>query len=344
MADLRTEKPAGPGGKRQSLDAQVEEMLHDIEGASPFVVRAAQPPEDLDPSDPVELEFNEDNAAPGVSAAVESHEEEHDDQLVEQVEQTVAEQEQRQVAEEEAAVRRMRLSRVLAAAIAALVVLAIVVGALICFNTCRPQEQHADPSALDTASAGAEVVEFRPVEASEVPTAALWFGKKLSAVKKNAPASLVFEDELEEAADMGADGFKYMSEASVTSSLGEQAMTFTFGLDEGKRIVYAYCAFDLDVLGVADARLEQLAADDTVPRSLLSGLGVDTAGIPVQALTAQENTMPRTVDEVESCEFEGETGLARSPQSWTLTESYDHTVGKLAGDNSVMRTIVVELL
>ena len=45
----------------------------------------------------------------------------------------------------------------------------------------------------------------------------------------------------------------------------------------------------------------------------------------------------------EVAEFSGTTNIEGVPSTWKVTETYDHTAGVTLGDNSVIRTLSVDL-
>ena len=111
-------------------------------------------------------------------------------------------------------------------------------------------------------------------------------------------------------------------------------------------INYVFASFDLDAFGVADAKFDELAASKVVAASILTGIGLDNAVVDSAQLTITGNpqaVISRDTSGQEVAEFSGTTNIEGVPSTWKVTETYDHTAGVTLGDNSVIRTLSVDL-
>ena len=102
-----------------------------------------------------------------------------------------------------------------------------------------------------------------------------------------------------------------------------------------------YAAFDLDALSVSGSTFEELAGSSVIASSLLTALGLPEDKVAALSLDSSED--PGAIVAKEQAQFKGGTGMDAAPTSYKLTETYDHAVGRTLGDNSVMRTALVEL-
>jgi len=97
---------------------------------------------------------------------------------------------------------------------------------------------------------------------------------------------------------------------------------------------------------VADAKFDELAASKVVAASILTGIGLDNAVVDSAQLTITGNpqaVISRDTSGQEVAEFSGTTNIEGVPSTWKVTETYDHTAGVTLGDNSVIRTLSVDL-
>lgn len=127
---------------------------------------------------------------------------------------------------------------------------------------------------------------------------------------------------------------------------GETLASITFGLNAAGNIDYIFASFDLDAFGVADAKFDELIASKVVASSILTGIGIDPAAVESAQLTIVENpqaVLSRDTGAQEVAEFTGPTNIEGVPGTWKVTETYDHTAGVTVGDNSVIRTLSVDL-
>ena len=243
--------------------------------------------------------------------------------------------------EMQAANRRRRLLRVLlAVCIVALVAAAAVLGVLVYNGTLSPNLQGSDTEELSSPAAGSEEVDFEPVDSTSIPQLVSAFGLTIDEVTELYDADLSLAAESTEATDERAADMVEMREGDILDLEGEQIASVGLGLDADGQVVYLYCLFDLDVLAVADATFDELAASDVVAASLLEALGMDESAVGTATLSTDD---PGTSadDTLQEVAFQGATGLD-APQSFELVESYDATIGEVTGDNSVMRTALVE--
>ena len=330
------------------LDAEAERLLRDIESTSPFVLRTSNP-EDLDPSDVGEPAVpGTRQAADGTERVPEGFEEEtHVDEpafhIATDAERALEVQQEQEKAEEEAQQRRHRLRNTLIVVVFVLLIVAGGIGAFIFGANIGNDSSQPQTQTMPADNPEAESTSFQPVDPSMLPKLATLFGSGLEEVESATRGKLAVSNDIQEQRQGDVASMRYSVAASITTVSGETAANVTLGLDENKRLVYVHSSFDLDVLQVADADFRALASDGTVAASLLTGMGVDAVSAPPSALSVKDGAI-NTLGDVENCEFDGETGLDTAPQTWKLLESYDHAAGKAAGDNRVMRTIVVELV
>ena len=239
--------------------------------------------------------------------------------------------------------RRRKLRKVLAIAIACLVVLASAGVAFFLLDNGdgRPQD---DATQLD---GGGEVSRdaFSGISADALPTFTEYFGQPVSALVKASDGRIVLDGGTQASSDPEVPALVSLQKARLDDASGNKVASLAFGLDSSAKIVYAYCSGDLDALHVASVGFETLLSDKTVAASYLVACGMREVDAQAAALTLKEKPDCRsgTGADGDSAVFSGKTGFTTAPTTWKLMEKYDKSVGKTLGDNSVLRTITVEL-
>ncbi len=246
--------------------------------------------------------------------------------------------------------RRQSLKRILIIAIALLVILAIAgIGTAIFLNS---NSQTSDNASLTSDEQSTQTAKFSPINQDALPSFAAYFGKPLSDLVSAYDKRIVLNGEKSESNDPEIPALVSLQHANLFDSQNTNIGTLAFGLDENDALVYVYCMADLDAMHVADASFEQLIADKTLPVSFLIACGIKQGVANTAALSQQEK--PTCINDAKAQEggenpnlnaafFTGQTGQTQAPQTWKLTEKYDGSIGKTLGDNSVLRTVTVEL-
>ena len=242
--------------------------------------------------------------------------------------------------------KRRGLKRTLLIMLIILLVIAAGIGVAVWLNATHPNIEQSDTQALSTSDAGAVATQFQPVDSTKLVNLSSLVGIRLKDAKSQAGKSLVFSKGTEDTGDDRIPSLEKIASATMPDASGQTLASIALGTDKDGVVVYAYAAYDLDALSVADATFEELANDKTVLSSLLAGNGVTVDALNRSKLTIAENPKALTSTDTSSqerAEFSGKTGLDRVPKHWTAAEVYDHTTGEVLGDNSVMRTIIIEL-
>ena len=313
------------GATGQNLDEQVDEVIKDIESNSSFMLRKEPDAEVFDPGD-----IHPDDLADDINP------------LDEDFAGTEAVEEEKLEAAER---HRRRLRSVLIVFVVILALIAAVIGVFIWQGSLAPDVKPSDTEALATGAAGKDEATFAPIENEGIPQLAGLYGKTVKQARSSCGDALVIDGKAEKARDSRVKAMTTLVNGKIVDGSGMQIADVAFGLDKKNKIVYTYCSFDLDQLEVADATFEDLVASDVVPRSLLEAVGIKESALEGAALTIEK--APNAVtshegDAKQQAVFKGKTGV-KHPGTWQLTETYDQTVGQTLGDNSVMRTLLVEL-
>lgn len=329
------------------LDEQVDQVIRDIEANSSFMLRKEPDAEMFDPDD-----FHPDDLEPDADlleedfAGTEAVDELPESIEVAEAEEEEAEEELTEEEKEQAAERhRRRLRTILTVFIVILVLIAAIIGVFIWQGSLAPDVEQSDTEALTTSSAGTGNVTFAPVQTDAIPQLAAVFGKTAKQAQAASDGHLTLEGKAEKAADKRVKAMTQIVNGKLVDENGTSLADVGLGLDKKGKVVYVYCSFDLDALEVADATFGELAASDVVPRSLLEKLGVGQAALQNATLSAAGDPAAVTGGEADAKQqavFKGSTG-GKTPSSWQVTETYDRSVGQTLGDNSVMRTLLVEL-
>ncbi len=340
-------RPDAGASAARGIDEQVDEVIKDIESNSSFMLRKEPDAEVFDPGD-----IHPDDLAEDVDlleddfAGTEAVDELADGIEVAQEQQAAPEPELTEEEKLEAVEsHRRRLRTVLIVFVVILVLIAAVIGVFIWQGSLAPDVKPSDTEALATGAAGKDEASFAPVENKAIPQLATVYGKTVKQARSACGSTLVIEGKAEKARDSRVKAMTKLVNGKIVDENGAQVADVAFGLNKKSKIVYVYCSFDLDQLEVADATFEDLVASDVVPRSLLEAVGVKKSALESAALTVEK--APKAVtsqegDAKQQAVFKGSTGL-KGLDVWQLTETYDQTVGQTLGDNSVMRTLLVEL-
>lgn len=241
---------------------------------------------------------------------------------------------------------RRRLRRVLVFFIIVLVVLAAAIGVFIWQNSASSDVKKPDSEALQTSNAGITTIEFQPIPADQVPDLVTYFGMTPQEAADASNNQIALDAEAVPASDPDLPQVVSTRNGWIVGSGGETLASFTFGLNGEGRINYIVATFDLDAFGVADARFDELASDKTVAASILQGIGLGNDVVDSAQLTISGNpqaVIARDSAGQEVAEFTGVTNIEGVPSTWKVTETYDHTAGISLGDNSVIRTLSVDL-
>lgn len=251
-----------------------------------------------------------------------------------------------EISMEQAERSRSRLRKILVVCIVILLVLTAIIGLFVWRNSTPAAIKNPDSDALQTSIAGTNVTEFQGVDAERVPDLVSYFGMTPDEAVAASGDELKLDAESTPATDASLPNIKSTRTAWMLGEGNETLATITLGLNDQGRIEYVYASFDLDALDVADSRFDELAASDVVAASILSGIGLDDATVQSAQLTTGSNpdaVIARDTSKQEIAEFSGSTNRDGAPQWWKVIETYDHSAGISIGDNSVIRTLSVDL-
>lgn len=251
------------------------------------------------------------------------------------------------VDDEELAYRsRRRLRRVLVFSLIILAVLAAIIGLFIWRNTTPPDVKLPDSDALQISTAGANNTQFQAIAPENIPDLVSYFGLTPEQAIEQSGNEITLDASSSPSTDSALPEVKSTRNGWIVSPSGQTLASVTFGLNDGGNIVYIFTSFDLDAYGVADAKFDELAASNVVAASVLTGIGLDDATVSSAQLTTAQNpdaVVSRDSAGQEIVTFSGPTNLGGAPTQWKLTETYDHTTGVTLGDNSVIRSLSVDL-
>lgn len=241
---------------------------------------------------------------------------------------------------------RKRLSRMLVFAIIILLLLAGVTGLFIWRNSTPPDVKKPDSDALQTSSAGAYSTQFQPIDSEDVPGLVSFFGKTPEQVAEESAGAITLDGAAAPSSDSSLPNVASTRTGRFAAENGQTLVNLTFGMNAEGVISYVFASFDLDAFGVADSKFDELASSNVVAASVLTGAGLDAATVKDAQLTIVENpqaVISRDGSAQEVARFSGPTNIGGVPTQWTLTETYDHTAGVTIGDNSVIRSLSVDL-
>ena len=331
-----------------------ESMLDDIKSDSLYGISAAAAAEadDFDPGDmSSDAVVNVDDVVAARSKGDRLTESADLDELSESI--NITEQETVEYVEDddefsaERAMRsRRRLRNLLVFFIIILLVLIAVIGLFIWRNSTPPGVKQPDSDVLQTSTAGTNAAQFQAIDAARIPDLITYFGMTPEAAVEASGNSIALDAEATAASDATLPNVVRTRNGWLVGPNGETLASITFGLNAAGDIDYIFASFDLDAFGVADAKFDELIASKVVASSILAGIGLDPAAVESAQLTIVENpqaVLSRDTGAQEVAEFTGPTNIEGVPGTWKVTETYDHTAGVTVGDNSVIRTLSVDL-
>lgn len=329
-----------------------DSMLDDIKSDSSYTVRASMD-DDFEPG-----EVSSDEVVIVDDVVVERGEtdrlaENADlDELPESIDITeqetieYVEDDDEEISAERAMRSRRRLRNLLVFFIIILLALVAVIGLFIWRNSTPPDVKQPDSDVLQTSKAGTNATLFQAIEADRIPDLVTYFGMTPEAAVEASNNAIALDAEATRATDASLPSVVKTRNGWLVGSNGETLAGITFGLNAEGNINYVFAAFDLDAFGVADAKFDELAASKVVAASILEGIGLDKATVESAQLTITDNpqaVLSRDTAGQEVAEFSGPTNVEGGPTTWKVTETYDHTAGVTLGDNSVIRTLSVDL-
>lgn len=331
-----------------------ESMLDDIKSDSLYGISAAAAADadDFDPGDmSSDAVVNVDDVVAARSKGDRLTESADLDELSESI--NITEQETVEYVEdddefsaERASRSRRRLRNLLIFFIIILLVLIAVIGLFIWRNSTPPGVKQPDSDVLQTSTAGTNAAQFQAIDAARIPDLVTYFGMTPEAAAEASDNSIALDAEATAASDATLPNVVRTRNGWLVGPNGETLASITFGLNAAGDIDYIFASFDLDAFGVADAKFDELIASKVVASSILAGIGLDPAAVESAQLTIVENpqaVLSRDTSAQEVAEFTGPTNIEGVPGTWKVTETYDHTAGVTVGDNSVIRTLSVDL-
>ncbi len=331
-----------------------ESMLDDIKSDSLYGISAAAAADadDFDPGDmSSDAVVNVDDVVAARSKGDRLTESADLDELSESI--NITEQETVEYVEdddefsaERASRSRRRLRNLLIFFIIILLVLIAVIGLFIWRNSTPPGVKQPDSDVLQTSTAGTNAAQFQTIDAARIPDLVTYFGMTPEAAAEASDNSIALDAEATAASDATLPNVVRTRNGWLVGPNGETLASITFGLNAAGDIDYIFASFDLDAFGVADAKFDELIASKVVASSILAGIGIDPAAVESAQLTIVENpqaVLSRDTGAQEVAEFTGPTNIEGVPGTWKVTETYDHTAGVTVGDNSVIRTLSVDL-
>lgn len=331
-----------------------ESMLDDIKSDSLYGISAAAAADadDFDPGDmSSDAVVNVDDVVAARSKGDRLTESADLDELSESI--NITEQETVEYVEdddefsaERATRSRRRLRNLLIFFIIILLVLIAVIGLFIWRNSTPPGVKQPDSDVLQTSTAGTNAAQFQAIDAARIPDLVTYFGMTPEAAAEASDNSIALDAEATAASDATLPNVVRTRNGWLVGPNGETLASITFGLNAAGDIDYIFASFDLDAFGVADAKFDELIASKVVASSILAGIGIDPAAVESAQLTIIENpqaVLSRDTGAQEVAEFTGPTNIEGVPGTWKVTETYDHTAGVTVGDNSVIRTLSVDL-
>ncbi len=335
------------------IDEQTDAMMQDIKSDATYALRSHPDAEELDPDEiPSDAVVGVDDMFDSADENDELADEGEVDELPESFEISDEEpveyfdEEDEEFLYERAARRRRRLRRVLVFFLIVLLILGAAIGVFVWRNSMSPDVKQPDAEALHTPEAGTGKAAFKPIDAGQVPDFATCFGMTPEEAAAACGGVFSLDAQATAAADATLPELKTMRNAWLVGSNGEVIASISFGLNQEGKIIYTLATFDLDAYGVADAQFDELAANGTVASSLLAGVGIDSAAVDAAQLDTTKNqnaVISRDTAGREQAEFSGSTNRTDAPTTWKITETYDHTAGAALHDNSVIRSMSIDL-
>lgn len=352
--DGRPAEEAPQGEITVDFGEAAESMLDDIKSDSLYGISAAAAADadDFDPGDmSSDAVVNVDDVLAARSKGDRLTESADLDELSESI--NITEQETVEYVEdddefsaERASRSRRRLRNLLIFFIIILLVLIAIIGLFIWRNSTPPGVKQPDSDVLQTSTAGTNAAQFQAIDAARIPDLVTYFGMTPEAAAEASDNSIALDAEATAASDATLPNVVRTRNGWLVGPNGETLASITFGLNAAGDIDYIFASFDLDAFGVADAKFDELIASKVVASSILAGIGIDPAAVESAQLTIVENpqaVLSRDTGAQEVAEFTGPTNIEGVPGTWKVTETYDHTAGVTVGDNSVIRTLSVDL-
>lgn len=352
--DGRPAEEAPRGEITVDFGEAAESMLDDIKSDSLYGISAAAAADadDFDPGDmSSDAVVNVDDVVAARSKGDRLTESADLDELSESI--NITEQETVEYVEdddefsaEQATRSRRRLRNLLIFFIIILLVLIAIIGLFIWRNSTPPGVKQPDSDVLQTSTAGTNAAQFQAIDAARIPDLVTYFGMTPEAAAEASDNSIALDAEATAASDATLPNVVRTRNGWLVGPNGETLASITFGLNAAGDIDYIFASFDLDAFGVADAKFDELIASKVVASSILAGIGIDPAAVESAQLTIVENpqaVLSRDTGAQEVAEFTGPTNIEGVPGTWKVTETYDHTAGVTVGDNSVIRTLSVDL-
>lgn len=352
--DGRPAEEAPQGEITVDFGEAAESMLDDIKSDSLYGISAAAAADadDFDPGDmSSDAVVNVDDVVAARSKGDRLTESADLDELSESI--NITEQETVEYVEdddefsaERATRSRRRLRNLLVFFIIILLILIAVIGLFIWRNSTPPGVKQPDSDVLQTSTAGTNAAQFQAIDAARIPDLITYFGMTPEAAVEASGNSIALDAEATAASDATLPNVVRTRNGWLVGPNGETLASITFGLNAAGDIDYIFASFDLDAFGVADAKFDELIASKVVASSILAGIGLDPAAVESAQLTIVENpqaVLSRDTSAQEVAEFTGPTNIEGVPGTWKVTETYDHTAGVTVGDNSVIRTLSVDL-
>lgn len=352
--DGRPAEEASQGEITVDFGEAAESMLDDIKSDSFYGISAAAAADadDFDPGDmSSDAVVNVDDVVAARSKGDRLTESADLDELSESINITEQEtvehvEDDDEFSAEQATRSRRRLRNLLIFFIIILLVLIAVIGLFIWRNSTPPGVKQPDSDVLQTSTAGTNAAQFQAIDAARIPDLITYFGMTPEAAVEASGNSITLDAEATVASDATLPNVVRTRNGWLTGPNGETLASITFGLNAAGDIDYIFASFDLDAFGVADAKFDELIASKVVASSILTGIGIDPAAVESAQLTIVENpqaVLSRDTGAQEVAEFTGPTNIEGVPGTWKVTETYDHTAGVTVGDNSVIRTLSVDL-
>lgn len=248
--------------------------------------------------------------------------------------------------EQKALKSRSRLRRLLVFFIIVLLVLAGGTGLVIWRNSTPPDVKKPDSDALQTSAAGTNTTQFQAVDADNIPDLIAYFGQTPEQAVEASGGAITLDGASTPSTDASLPNVASTRNGWYVGENGQTLANLTFGLNAEGVITYIFTSFDLDAYGVADAKFDELASSNVIAASFMKGIGLDDATVDAAQLTIIDNpdaVTARDASAQEIAQFTGPTNIEGAPTQWKLVESYDHTAGVTIGDNSVIRTLSIDL-
>ena len=297
-----------------------ESMLDDIKSDSLYGISAAAAADadDFDPGDmSSDAVVNVDDVVAARSKGDRLTESADLDELSESI--NITEQETVEYVEdddefsaERASRSRRRLRNLLIFFIIILLVLIAVIGLFIWRNSTPPGVKQPDSDVLQTSTAGTNAAQFQTIDAARIPDLVTYFGMTPEAAAEASDNSIALDAEATAASDATLPNVVRTRNGWLVGPNGETLASITFGLNAAGDIDYIFASFDLDALGVADAKFDELIASKVVASSILAGIGIDPAAVESAQLTIVENpqaVLSRDTGAQEVAEFTGPTNI-----------------------------------